>query len=196
MKKIGLKVIGLSYSQSQPGSYIVVLGQKKGNKKIPVIVKPNDAQYIAIKLESMKTSAPMIHDLLNDVTDLLGATIREVVIHDLVEGQFYCQFALEDRIGEVNMVSCSVGDAISLSLAYKCPLWVSKEVLDSAGIVISDDGRIVSDSEEESERINEVNKVVSVESLEKMLQEAIESEDYEVASQLRDKINDLKSQKS
>lgn len=196
MKKIGLKVIGLSYSQSQPGSYIVVLGQKKGNKKIPVIVKPNDAQYIAIKLESMKTSAPMIHDLLNDVTDLLGATIREVVIHDLVEGQFYCQFALEDRIGEVNMVSCSVGDAISLSLAYKCPLWVSKEVLDSAGIVISDDGRIVSDSEEESERINEVNKVVSVESLEKMLQEAIESEDYEVASQLRDKIADLKSQKS
>lgn len=195
MKKIGLKVIGLSYSQSQPGSYIVVLGQKKGNKKIPVIVKPNDAQYIAMKLESMKTSAPMTHDLITDITDMLGGNIREVVIHDLVEGQFYCQFALEDRIGEVNMVSCGVGDAISLSLAYKCPLWASKDVLDSAGIVISDDGQVLSDEETNDETSGE-NEIVSVESLEKMLKEAIESEDYEVASQLRDKITDLRSQKS
>lgn len=195
MKKIGLKVIGLSYSQSQPGSYIVVLGQKKGNKKIPVIVKPNDAQYIAMKLESMKTSAPMTHDLITDITDMLGGNIREVIIHDLVEGQFYCQFALEDRIGEVNMVSCGVGDAISLSLAYKCPLWASKDVLDSAGIVISDDGQVLSDEETNDETSGE-NEIVSVESLEKMLKEAIESEDYEVASQLRDKITDLRSQKS
>lgn len=195
MKKIGLKVIGLSYSQSQPGSYIVVLGQKKGNKKIPVIVKPNDAQYIAMKLESMKTSAPMTHDLITDITDMLGGNIREVVIHDLVEGQFYCQFALEDRIGEINMVSCGVGDAISLSLAYKCPLWASKDVLDSAGIVISDDGQVLSDEETNDETSGE-NEIVSVESLEKMLKEAIESEDYEVASQLRDKITDLRSQKS
>jgi len=195
MKKIGLKVIGLSYSQSQPGSYIVVLGQKKGNKKIPVIVKPNDAQYIAMKLESMKTSAPMTHDLITDITDMLGGNIREVVIHDLVEGQFYCQFALEDRIGEINMVSCGVGDAISLSLAYKCPLWASKDVLDSAGIVISDDGQVLSD-EETNDEISGENEIVSVESLEKMLKEAIESEDYEVASQLRDKITDLRSQKS
>lgn len=195
MKKIGLKVIGLSYSQSQPGSYIVVLGQKKGNKKIPVIVKPNDAQYIAMKLESMKTSAPMTHDLITDITDMLGGNIREVIIHDLVEGQFYCQFALEDRIGEVNMVSCGVGDAISLSLAYKCPLWASKDVLDSAGIVISDDGQVLSD-EETNDEISGENEIVSVESLEKMLKEAIESEDYEVASQLRDKITDLRSQKS
>lgn len=195
MKKIGLKVIGLSYSQSQPGSYIVVLGQKKGNKKIPVIVKPNDAQYIAMKLESMKTSAPMTHDLITDITDMLGGNIREVIIHDLVEGQFYCQFALEDRIGEINMVSCGVGDAISLSLAYKCPLWASKDVLDSAGIVISDDGQVLSD-EETNDEISGENEIVSVESLEKMLKEAIESEDYEVASQLRDKITDLRSQKS
>lgn len=195
MKKIGLKVIGLSYSQSQPGSYIVVLGQKKGNKKIPVIVKPNDAQYIAMKLESMKTSAPMTHDLITDITDMLGGNIREVIIHDLVEGQFYCQFALEDRIGEINMVSCGVGDAISLSLAYKCPLWASKDVLDSAGIVISDDGQVLSDEETNDETSGE-NEIVSVESLEKMLKEAIESEDYEVASQLRDKITDLRSQKS
>lgn len=196
MKKISLKVIGLSYSQSQPGSYIVVLAQKKGNKKIPVIVKPNDAQYIAMKLESMSTSAPMTHDLISDITGALGASISEVIIHDLVEGQFYCQFSLEDRIGEVTLVSCSVGDAISLSLAFKCPLWASKDVLDNAGIVISDDGRVISDEVSQSETSNTETKLVSVESLEKMLQEAIESEDYEVASQLRDKITDLKSQKS
>lgn len=195
MKKIGLKVVGLSYSQSQPGSYVVVLGQKKGNKKIPVIVKPNDAQYIAIKLESMKTSAPMIHDLVNDITDILGATIREVVIHDLVEGQFYCQLSVENNIGEINMVSCGVGDAISLSLSYKCPLWVSKDVLDSAGFVMTEDGRIIDEDNETTEETTD-EKVISVESLEMMLQDAIESENYEVASQLRDKINDLKSQKS
>lgn len=192
MKKISLKVVGLSYSQSQIGSYICILAQKKGNKKIPVIIKPNDAQYIAIKLESLKTSAPMTHDLVREITDTLSASINEIIIHDLVEGQFYCQISLEMN-GIVKTVPCGIGDAISLSLSHECPLYAYKSVMDAAGITIDDNGKII---DEDKEDIPEETEKVSLESLEQMLKEAIESEEYELASQLRDKIADFKAQKS
>ncbi len=192
MKKISLKVVGLSYSQSQIGSYICILAQKKGNKKIPVIIKPNDAQYIAIKLESLKTSAPMTHDLVRDITDTLSASINEIIIHDLVEGQFYCQISLEMN-GIVKTVSCGIGDAISLSLSHECPLYAYKSVMVAAGITIDESGKVIEDEKEDTP---EETEKVSLESLEQMLKEAIESEEYELASQLRDKIADFKAQKS
>ena len=65
MKKKRLKVLGLSYSQTQTGSYIVVLAEYKGTRKIPVIIKSSDAQQIALKLEKIKSPRPLTHDLFN-----------------------------------------------------------------------------------------------------------------------------------
>ena len=58
MKKVELKIIGLSYSQTQAGSYVLVLGERKGKLKLPIIIKPNDAQFIAMKMEGLKTPIP------------------------------------------------------------------------------------------------------------------------------------------
>ena len=50
MKKIELKVLGLSYSNTQAGSYVLVLSEKRGKLKLPIIIKPGDAQHIAFKM--------------------------------------------------------------------------------------------------------------------------------------------------
>ena len=38
MNKIGLEIIGLSYSQTQSGAYALVLGEKEGNRRLPIII--------------------------------------------------------------------------------------------------------------------------------------------------------------
>ena len=37
-----VKVLGLSYSQSQVGSYVVVLSERKGKRKLPIVIKASD----------------------------------------------------------------------------------------------------------------------------------------------------------
>lgn len=189
MKRKQLKVMGLSYSQSQIGSYVVVLSEKKGNAKIPVIIKPGDAQNIAVKLENIKVTRPLTHDLMKSMSDIFNIDVQEVFIYSLVEGIFYAKLLATNGIEEVE-IECSIGDAIALSLVYKCPIWIKSEILDQAGINIGDDGEEVEDVVEEEEI---VESKTSIEDLEKLMQSAISNEEYEIAAEIRDRISKLKA---
>jgi len=192
MKKIKVKILGLSYSQSQIGSYVLILSEIKGEKrKLPMIIKSSDAQYIALKMEGVETPRPLTQDLFKSFTDVLGAEINEVYIHDIVEGVFYSKVILTNAIDSYE-ISCGVGDAISFSLIYKCPILVSSSVMSAAGIYMSDEGEITKDQQEKNHSDREIIPV-TIESLEKMLKKAVDNEEYEIATQLRDRINQLKS---
>lgn len=189
MKKTEVRVLGLSYSQGQSGSYILVLSEIDSAIKLPVIIKQNEAQYIALKMEGIKPSKPLSFDLIKTITDNLGADIQELLIHTLTEGVFYCKLILTNSIEEFE-IDCSVGDGVALSLSFSCPIFVSKEVMQIAGIEMEDDGTVNEDQKIENRKERKSN--ISVENLEKMLEKAIENEEYEIASQLRDRINEIK----
>lgn len=192
--------MGLSYSQSQIGSYVVVLSEKKGNAKIPVIIKPGDAQNIAVKLENIKVARPLTHDLMKSMTDSFQIDVFEVFIYGLVEGVFYAKMLATNGLEEVEL-ECSIGDAIAMSLVYKCPIWVDSEVLDKAGIRLDDDGAESDyDYDEEDPEIDEIEVELEIESktsisdLEHLMESAIANEEYEIAAEIRDRITKLKGQ--
>ena len=192
MKKVELRIIGLSYSQTQVGSYVLVLGKKKGNTRLPIIIKPLDAQYISMKIEDIKTSRPLTQDLIRSITDSLGADLQQVVITNVIEGIFYAKMIFSN-IDEFE-IECSVGDAISQALSYGWPIFCNKEVLNICGIEMSDDGTVTEEQYKENHKERDYNGGVTVENLENMLQKAIENEEYEIASQLRDRINEIKDE--
>lgn len=191
MKKIELKIIGLSYSQAQAGSYVLVLGEKKGKMKLPIIIKPSDAQYIAMKIEGLVTPRPLTQDLFKNITDVLNADLQQIYISNVLEGIFYAKLIFSNAVDEFE-VECSVGDAICLSLSYECPIVCSKEVLKISGIEMDDDGTMNEDQSKTNHRDRDYTSVVTVENLEKMLEKALQNEEYEIASQLRDRITELK----
>lgn len=195
MRRKELKILGLSYSQSQIGSYVLVLSEKKGNKKIPLIIKPTEAQRIALDLEGIKSPRPLTHDLVKSVTDAFEIDVQEVFIYSLAEGIFYTKIIASNGIEEVE-IECTGGDGVALSVIYKCPIYVTTEILDSVGIVIADDGSGMTDNSEDEDEgeIYESPKerVVSIEDLEHMMNDAIENEEYEIAAEIRDRINKLK----
>jgi bifunctional DNase/RNase len=196
MKRKKLKIMGLSYSQTQAGSYIVVLSEVKGNRKIPVVVKGSDAQQIALKLEKIKSPRPLTHDLFKSLVDEFNIDVKEVFIYSIVEGVFYCKIISSNGVEDVE-IETTIGDGITLALVLKCPLMVNVDVLDTAGITINDDGTEPERDETEDLDIelvdaNPKKRVVSIEDLEKMMQKALENEEYEIAAELRDRINELK----
>jgi bifunctional DNase/RNase len=190
-----VKVLGLSYGQSQAGSYVVVLSEKKGKRKLPIVIKPSDAQQIALKIEGMKSPRPLTHDLFKTITDSYSIDIQEVYIYAILEGIFYTKMITSNGLEDVE-VECTAGDGIALSIVYGCPLYASKEVLDISGVYINDDGSTMSedemDVEEDLEEFRPAKRVVSVEDLQHMMEDALANEEYEIAAEIRDRIAKLK----
>lgn len=190
MKKKEVKILGISYSQSQMGSYVIVLSEMKGKVKLPLIVKPNDAQQIALKIEGIKSPRPLTHDLFKSLTDSFNIDIQEVYIYSILEGVFYAKIISSNGLDEIE-IECGVGDALSLSLVYDCPIYVSQSVLNIAGVTIEDDGSGLEDMD--LEETDDNVKTTSAEDLEKMMEEAIANEEYEIAAGIRDRIQTLKA---
>ena len=194
MKKRQVKILGLSYSQSQVGSYVLVLSERKGKVKLPVIIKPQDAQRIAIDLEGIKSSKPLVHDLFLSMTTGFGIDVQEVFIYSLAEGIFYTKIICTNGLEDIEIES-SIGDGVILASLHDCPIFVSSDVMNSAGVLINDDGSNLAgdmtDDEDEEETVEE--RATSIENLEKMLEQAVLSEEYEIAAQVRDRIDQMKA---
>jgi len=191
MEKIELKIVGLSYSQTQSGAYALVLSERNGTRRLPIIIGGFEAQSIAIELEKMKPSRPLTHDLFKTFTDSFQIKIIEVVIYNLIEGVFYSKLIC-DKDGEKVEIDARTSDAIAIGIRCGSPVFTYEHILSSAGIQLEDE--IAAEHEEETEKSEEVKQInselsaLSNEELESLLKEAISAEDYERASEIRDEI--------
>lgn len=197
MNKIGLEIIGLSYSQTQSGAYALVLGEKEGNRRLPIIIGGFEAQAIAIELENMTPSRPLTHDLFKTFASTFDIKVKEVIIYNLVEGIFFAKLICNQGGKEVE-IDARTSDAIALAVRFNCPVFTFEFILSSAGIILDEDSDGL-DFESEGGLEEEMSELVeedsndlskkSVNDLESLLNEAIQQEDYEKASIIRDEIN-------
>ena len=127
-----VKILGLSYAQSQIGSYVCVLGETNGHRKLPIIVKQQDAQTIALRVEGMKAPRPLTHDLFKSLSDSFMLDCQQVEIYQVLEGIFYSRLVFNNGVDDAT-IETTAGDAIALSLVFDCPLYVSEEVLSTCG---------------------------------------------------------------
>lgn len=198
MKK-EVKLLGLSYSQSQIGSYIAVLSNNKGNLKLPIIIKPIEAQRIALEVEGIKPPRNTSFDIIKEISQTYVIDMKEVFIYSLLEGIFYTKIIVTD--GDVESeIECSVGDAIAIAIMNKCPIYITNEIIKEVGIAMDDEGKTIDDYDYDEIDEEPVDEVVvtpalsrlSVEDLEVMLNEALKNEEFEIAAELRDRIKEIK----
>jgi|TARA_B110000240_G_scaffold197077_1_gene251093 hypothetical protein len=191
-EKIKLEISGLSYSQTQTGAYALVLSETKGKRSLPIIIGSFEAQAIAIELEDMKPSRPLTHDVFKNFAAAFGIMLEEVVIYNLLEGVFYAKLICIGLNGEKTEIDARTSDAIALAVRFKCPVHTFEFILKNAGVIIDEDAEIRTQEDDGAFELAEVNKnpLVSktVDQLEEMLRDALESEDYELATRLRDEL--------
>ncbi len=208
MEKVKLEIVGMSYSQSQSGAYALILGVVGMDKRLPIIIGGFEAQSIAIALEKMKPSRPLTHDLFKNFATHFGITIKEVVINKFEEGIFYSKLVCE-KDGQITEIDSRTSDAIALALRFECPVYTITSIVDEAGITLTEEDEQTEmssehevkrqPSESESKNNEETEEDLSVfllEELENMLEKAINEENYEEASRIRDEIRRRKNQHS
>lgn len=197
--KIKLEILGLSSSsQSQSGSFALVLGEVGGNRRLPIIIGMFEAQAIAIEIEKIVPNRPMTHDLFKSFSHEFGFRILEIVITDLREGVFFARIVCDDG-HKVVEVDSRPSDAIAIGLRFNAPIYTYETVLSEAGVVLSEE----SEEEEPEAEVKKESPATAtppktspermkdfpVEKLRQMLEEAIQKEDYERAAKIRDELN-------
>lgn len=203
MKKVQLEIVGLSYSQTQSGAYALVLGETAGSRRLPIIIGGFEAQAIAIELEKMSPSRPLTHDLFRSFAEVFDINVTEVLIYNLVEGIFYAKLLCNDGSRDVE-IDARTSDAIALAIRFKCPIYTYEFILKSAGIVLDDESSTPPEQEttekatksESKSKTKEEDKgeykSKSTEELKGLLQSALDEEKYELASKIRDELNNRK----
>lgn len=197
MEKIKLDILGLSSSQSQSGSFALVLGETNGKRRLPIIIGMFEAQAIAIEIEKIIPNRPMTHDLFKSFAQSFDFEVEEILISDLKEGVFFAKIVCSNGVKQID-VDARPSDAIAIGLRFNVPIYTYETVLAEAGIVLTDE----TEEEEEaaappkkestsrsSKPEKEQLKDLSNDKLNKMLEDALANEDYEKAAKIRDEMN-------
>lgn len=189
--------MGISYSQTQSGAYALILIEENGERRIPIIIGGFEAQAIVIKLENLDPPRPLTHDLFKKFADEFKISISEVMIYKLEEGVFFSKLVCNDGKKEY-FIDSRTSDAVAIALRFGCPIFITEEILDKAGITISPSDTEFS-STSEIDGLIEPEKAqygtYSIEELYKMIDEAVKTEDYERAAAVRDEIEKRKKNK-
>jgi uncharacterized protein len=198
--KIKLEILGLSSSQSQSGSFALVLGEVGSNRRLPIIIGMFEAQAIAIEIEKIIPNRPMTHDLFKSFASAFNFTVKEVIISDLKEGVFFAKIICDDGVNTIE-IDARPSDAIAIGLRFNAPFFTFEAILSEAGIVLSDEAeeekeppgkvktRKESTSSSSKKSFIDQLKDHSFEKLQELLSKAIEKEDYERAAKIRDEMN-------
>ena len=192
MNKVNLEIVGLTYSESSTGAYVLILGDKLSQRRLPIVIGSAEAESIAVGIEKHKNGRPHTHDLFLRFAHEFGVEIMEVVINRFRDGVYYAMLVCKQG-DDLTMVDARPSDAIAIAVRTGCEIYAYETVMDEAGIIMEDIDKPTATEPEEAP----INKGVSatsldmlnLEALEELLQEAIDNEDYQKAAEVRDEIN-------
>jgi bifunctional DNase/RNase len=193
MEKVKLEIVGLTSGHSQKGTYTILLAEEGRETKLPIVIGAFEAQSIAIVMEDIKPQRPLTHDLFVSLAEEFKIVVVEVLIDNLIEGVFFAKLVCEQD-NKHYLMDARSSDAIALAVRFKCPIYTTRKIMEEAGIVMED-------SEDESPDrplIEELEPTIvpeksnfsnlDLEELERMLDDAIQVEDYDKAAMIRDEL--------
>ncbi|MBC2638366.1 bifunctional nuclease family protein [Rhodococcus sp. NPDC056960] len=145
MHVIGVRV---EQPQSQP---VLLLRETDGERYLPIWIGQTEATAIALEQQGVEPARPLTHDLIKNLIEAFGRTLKEVRIVDLREGTFYADLVFDQN----TRVSARPSDSIAIALRIGVPIFAEEAVLTEAGLVMPDE------REDEVEKFKEFLESVS-----------------------------------
>ena len=132
---IPMEVIGVRVEMpsNQP---IVLLKEIDGSRFLPIWVGAVEATAIAFAQQGVEPPRPLTHDLMNNLVELLDATLTAVHLTEIKDGIFYATMLLRDSSGGQLTISARPSDAIALAVRSHSNILAAQELLDEIGIEI------------------------------------------------------------
>lgn len=178
---IPVEVTGVSVCPPYQG-YVVILREKEGERWLPIFIGAAEAQAISLLLQDLHYSRPLTFDLLHSLLKAASAQVQKIAVTELRENTFFALVDVKTANG-LQQVDARPSDAIALALRAKAPILVAEEVMNAAGIT----------GDRSEAQVSHLDEIAQ---LNKQLQDALDSESYEEAAKLRDKIRELEKKEN
>lgn len=200
MKKISLDIVGLQPSMTQTHNYAVVLGERSGSRRLPIIIGAFEAQAIAVAIERMLPNRPLTHDLFKNTLDAFNIGLKEVIISNLLDGVFYAKLICS-KDGDIYEIDSRTSDALAMAVRFDCPIYTYEFILEAAGVVLEEPEETATSTPSSKSKPSRSGSTggrasdskgqlahLSMDELNRMLEEVLQNEDYEQAALIRDEI--------
>lgn len=181
MDKIELVVIAVTNFEHQGTGYLVVLQEKAGERRLPVVIGGAEAQSIIQGSEQQKPERPLAHDVMMELLGHCKVNLEEVHISELQDHVFHATLMYRDQ-SESFAVDSRTSDALALAIRAGCPIFTNPVVMEEASVEWSPESTTGATKLED----------MSPTQLQKLLVKALDAEDYEQAARIRDLLDNRK----
>lgn len=191
MDKKRVKIVKIEKSVND-GLYNVFLQEEEGQRMLNIMIGDFEAKKMSMIIDKIEPPRPLTYDLFYNVLFGYDISIDEVIITKFFEGVYFANIVCSNN-GQIKVFDARTSDAINMALKYNSPIFASEEILQDVGFLYQEEKK---DSflVKEFTIIIEPSKQVQIKELEKLLEIAVEDEDYDSAADLRDRIDKIKQE--
>ena len=189
-QKIRLSILGISFSQVQAGAYALIFSEEQGIRRLPIVIGTPEAQSIAIVMEGITPPRPLTQDLICSIWKEVGIMLKEVVIYKFEEGAFFSELLIEQN-GFEYRIDSRTSDAVALAIRTHSPIYTTEEIMRDMAVVFDEQSvpSVGDPLQETNDTEEEEMTALRLDALKDRLKEAVNEENYELATRLRDEIN-------
>jgi len=131
VREVDVVGIRLELPSNQP---VLILRDQNAPRYLPLWIGSAEASAISLALDGVVPARPQTHDLLVSAISQLGGQISSVTVSELVDGTFFATLNFLNH----DSISSRPSDAVALALRTSVPIFVTKEIMDFAGMDLAD----------------------------------------------------------
>ncbi len=129
--------MGLHVEASSGLPVLILREHDEPHRVLPIFIGTPEATSILLALSGQEPPRPLAHDLMSSLLDHLEATVESVEVTGLSGGTFLAELTVSGPTGGHRLDS-RPSDGIALAVRVGAPLFVSEDVLDEAGTIVTD----------------------------------------------------------
>lgn len=173
MSKVKLKFHNVGEIVGSDELAIITLADEPQERMITIVCDKAMAVQLELRAKQIPITRIMLPEVLAGILKDQAGIMMDILITDIIEGQY--RTLLYNRV-TLETVPIRASDAVLLSVAARIPIYMESSLMDRQSVSFSGLSHAIS---------MPVN-TLSTEMLDKALQKAVDDENYELASHLRD----------
>ena len=204
MSKIELVVADIHAAAQPSEAFSLILKEKDGDRYIPIIIGMSEARAILVELNQSPTKRPLTHELFVSLSEQFGCRLVEVDIVHYDNGVYFADMQMMRADNTVFTLDARPSDAIALALKEEAPFYIDAVIFNDNCLV----DNVIDEPEEPynpTATLSETQEIrpdayieqklleMSTSELNTLLEGAVESEDYELASKIQEELNRRKN---
>ena len=185
-----LIIRGISYSQTQSGAYALLLEHEETKVKLPVEIGNFEAQSISLGLEKdIHPPRPLTHDLFAKFVSITNYELVSVIIYQIIDGVFFSNLNFKNKANNEELImDARTSDAVAMAVRFDAPIYTTPQVLSEAGILLELEEPATQDTDYEQISAEGDLASLTLQDLQKLLEEAVKDEDFDAAMEIQQEI--------